>query len=235
MKTVDDVLKEMKKVSSAKAIAKQQHFGISTERSFGLTTPQSKAIAKKIGANHGLALQLWKTNVHEARHIAALIAEPSRTTEKLMEAWLKDFDSWDTVDGTCSYLFRKIPCAYEKAMEWTSREKEFEKRAGFTMIAQLAVHDKKAADQQMEQFFEPILRESSDERNFVRKAVNWALRQIGKRNERLCKKAIAIAKQMQKKNDPASKWIAADALRELESYMKAGRIKNVGTKNSSSV
>ena len=228
MNSVDEILKEMKKVSSAKAKAAKEYFGISTGTSYGLTTPQSKAIAKKIGKNHALALELWKTKVHEACHIASLIADPLQTDERLMEKWLKDFNSWDIVDGTCTYLFRKHPLAYEKALEWSSREKEFEKRAGFTMMANLAVHDKKASDKMMEQFFEPILRESSDERNFVRKAVNWALRQIGKRNERLCRKAIAVAKQMQKKGDASSRWIAADALRELERYQKEGKIKNVG-------
>ncbi len=228
MKTVEEVLKEMKKLSSPKALAAQEHFGISSANSYGLTTPQSKSIAKKIGMNHSLALQLWKTKIHEARHIAALVADPAQTDIKLAEQWLRDFDSWDTVDGTCSYLFRKTPFAYAKALEWTTREKEFEKRAGFTMMAQLAVNDKTAEDKLMEQFLPVILRESSDERNFVRKAVNWALRQIGKRNERLCKKAIAVAKQMQKKNDASSKWIAADALRELEKYLKEGKIKNVG-------
>jgi 3-methyladenine DNA glycosylase AlkD len=228
MNTVDEVLKEMKKVSSAKAIAMQRHFGIYASASYGLTTPQVKEIAKKIGMNHGLALLLWKTKIHEARHVAAMIADPFRTDEKMMERWLKDFDSWDTVDGTCSCLFRKNPAAYKKAMEWSSREKEFEKRAGFTMMAQLAVHDKKADDTLMEQFFEPIISESSDNRNFVRKAVNWALRQIGKRNKRLCKKAIAVAKIIRKKNDTSSKWIAADALRELEKYLEKGKIKNIG-------
>src|SRR5689334_12017050 len=143
MNTVEDILKEMKKISSAKAIAAKEYFGISTETSYGLTTPQTKAIAKKIGKNHALALELWKTKVHEARHIAGLIADPSQTDEKLMEKWLKDFNSWDIVDGTCTYLFRKHSSAYEKAMEWTHREKEFEKRAGFTLMANLAVHDKK--------------------------------------------------------------------------------------------
>jgi 3-methyladenine DNA glycosylase AlkD len=228
METTEEVLKEMKKISSAKAKAAKEYFSIATDTSYGLTTPQSKAIAKKIGKNHALALELWKTNIHEARHIASLIADPLQTDDRLMEKWLKDFNSWDIVDGTCTYLFRKHPSAYEKAMEWTHREKEFEKRAGFTLIANLAVHDKKASDKLIEQFFEPILRESSDERNFVRKAVNWALRQIGKRNERLCKKAIAVAKQMQKKGHASSKWIAADALRELERYQKEGKIKNVG-------
>ena len=230
MTSIDEILIEMKKHSSAKAIAAKEYFGISIETSYGLTTPQIKAIAKKIGKNHKLALELWKTNIHEARHIAGLIADPLQTDEKLMEKWLKDFNSWDIVDGTCTYLFRKLPSAYEKAMEWSTRKKEFEKRAGFTLMANLAVHDKKASDKMMEQFFEPILRESSDDRNFVRKAVKWALRQVGKRNERLCKKAIAVAKQIQKKGDASSKWIAADALRELERYQKEGKIKNVGVK-----
>lgn len=230
MNTVDEVLKAMKKIASPEAIAAKKNFGISTTTSYGLTTPQTKLIAKKIGKNHALALELWKTNVHEARHVASLIAEPARTNERLMEKWLRDFNSWDIVDGTCSYLFRKTPEAYAKALEWSARKKEFEKRAGFTMMAQLAVHDKKATDKMMQQFFEPIIRESTDERNFVRKAVNWALRQIGKRNERLCAEAIAVAKKIQQKNDSTSKWIAADALRELESYLKNGKIKNVGSR-----
>jgi len=227
---LDDVLSELKKLSSPKALAAQEYFGVAVENRLGLTTPQMRSIAKKIGTNHPLALQLWKTKIHEARHVATMIADPDQTTEKLMEQWLKDFNSWDIVDDCCSSLFRKTPLAYAKAMEWTSREKEFEKRAGFTMMAQLAVHDKKAGDHLMEQFFEHIIRESSDQRNFVRKAVNWALRQIGKRNERLCKKSIAVAKKIRQKNDPASKWIAADALRELEKYLKEGKIKKVGMK-----
>jgi 3-methyladenine DNA glycosylase AlkD len=157
-----------------------------------------------------------------------MIADPNQVTDKLMEQWVKDFNSWDIVDGTCSSLFRKTPFAYRKAMQWSKRKKEFEKRAGFAMMAQLAVHDKNAEDEKFEQFFPYIKAESGDERNFVRKAINWALRQIGKRNERLCKKAIAVAKEIQKKGDTASRWIAADALRELEKYQREGKIKEVG-------
>lgn len=227
--TTEEILLELKNNSSPKTVAAQEHFGIDAENRMGITAPKMRAIAKKAGTNHPLALQLWKTKIHEARQIAAMIADPAQTDEKLMEQWLRDFSSWDLVDGCCSSLFRKTPFAYAKALEWTSREKEFEKRAGFSMMAQLAVHDKKAADKMMEQFFDPIFRESSDPRNFVRKANNWALRQIGKRNERLCKKAIDVAKKIQSKNDTVSKWIAADALRELEKYLKEGKIKNVGT------
>ena len=228
MNSVKEILDEMKKLSSEKTRARHAYFGIEVVNSYGLTTPQSRALAKKIGPNHRLALELWKSNVHEARHIATMIAEPKLTTEALMEEWCREFYSWDLVDGCCSSLFRKTPYAYAKAMEWSAREKEFEKRAGFTMMAQLAVHDKKATDAEMERFLPVLVRESADERNFVRKAVNWALRQIGKRNERLCKKALRACGEMQKKGDASSRWIASDAIRELEKYLKEGRIKKVG-------
>jgi 3-methyladenine DNA glycosylase AlkD len=189
-----------------------------------------RAIAKRIGKNHALAIRLWKTKIHEAKHIASMIADPEQVDEKLMEDWMRGFNSWDIVDGCCSSLFRKLPVAYEKAIKWSRREKEYEKRAGFTMMAMLAVHDKKAADKKFEQFLPILIRESADDRNFVRKAVNWALRQIGKRNERLCKKAIKAAQEIFSKGDASSKWIASDALRELEKYQKEGKIKDIGTK-----
>jgi 3-methyladenine DNA glycosylase AlkD len=229
MQSVDEVIAEIKKLSSDKGKAAQAYFGIKDIHNYGLTTPQMKALAKKIGRNHALALQLWKTGIHEARHIAAMTADPKQVTEKMMEQWMKDFNSWDIVDGCCLTLFDKTPFAWKKAIEWAKRKPEFEKRAAFSLMAILAVHDKKAADSQFEKFFPHIIRESGDERNFVRKAVNWALRQIGKRNKRLCKKTIAIAKEIYKKDDPSSKWIAADALRELEKYLKEGKIKNIGS------
>lgn len=224
----DKIVEEIKKLSSVKAKEAQVYFGISGVNSYGLTTPQMRLIAKRIGKNHSLALQLWKTGIHEARHIAAMVADPEKLNDKLMESWLKDFNSWDIVDGTCSSLFRKSEKAFDKAIEWTKRKKEFEKRAGFTLMAQLAVHNKQAKDKELEAFLPHIIRESHDERNFVRKAVNWALRQIGKRNERLCKKAILTAKEIYKKDDFSSRWIATDALRELEKYLKEGKIKNIG-------
>jgi 3-methyladenine DNA glycosylase AlkD len=230
MKTAEEVLKAMQKASSSKTIASQKRFAIGSVNNIGLTVPQMRMIAKQAGKNHSLALELWKTKIHEARHIAAMIADPKQVTEKLMEQWLRDFNSWDIVDGCCSGLFDKTPMAYEKAMEWSKRKKEFEKRAGFTMMATLVVHDKKGEDKKFEEFFPFILNESGDERNFVKKAVNWALRQIGKRNARLCKKAIQVAKKIYEKGDSSSRWIASDALRELEKYQKEGKIKNTGTK-----
>ena len=160
--TLEDILLQLQNNASPKTLAAQEHFGITIENRLGITAPQMRTIAKNVGTNHPLALQLWKTKIHEARQIAAMIADPAQTNEKLMEQWLNDFKSWDLVDGCCSSLFRKTPIAYQKELEWTPREKEFEKRAGFTMMAQLAVHDKKASDKMMEQFFEPIIRESSD-------------------------------------------------------------------------
>jgi 3-methyladenine DNA glycosylase AlkD len=228
MQTVEEVVSEIKKLSSDKGKAAQAYFKIENINNYGLTVPQMRTIAKKIGRNHKVAIELWKTKIHEARHIAAMTADPKQVTEKLMEQWLKDFNSWDIVDGCCLTLFDKTLFAWQKAVEWTNRAKEFEKRAAFSMMAILAVHDKKAEDGRFEQFFPYIVNASTDERNFVRKAVNWALRQIGKRNERLCKKAVSVAKEIYKKGDSTSRWIAADALRELQKYQKEGKIRNIG-------
>jgi len=228
--TSEAVVLELKRLSSKKAKATQEYFGVKNFNRLGISTPPLRKLAKQIGKDHELALQLWKTGIHEARHVAIFIADPKQVTEKLMEQWLKDFDSWDTVDNCCGTLFEKTPWAFEKATEWTRRKKEFEKRAGFVMMAELAIHDKKSEDKKYEQFFPYLIAESHDERNFVRKAVNWALRQIGKRNERLCKKAIAVAKEIQKKGNSSSKWIAADALRELEKYKREGKIRAIGMK-----
>ncbi len=230
MKTVKEILTEIRKHSSTEIKKSREYFGIKNINSYGLTSPQMQSISKSIGKNHSLALELWNTGIHEAMHIAIMIADSKLLTEKLMERWLKDFNSWDIVDNCCGTLFIKSPAAYEKAIEWSGRKKEFEKRAGFSLMAMLAVHDKIAGDKNFESFFPYLLRESSDERNFVRKSVNWAIRQIGKRNLRLCKKAIELSEEIKLKDDSTSRWISTDALRELKGYMKDGRIKNIGEK-----
>jgi 3-methyladenine DNA glycosylase AlkD len=229
MHTVETTLHELKKLASSVQDEAPYHFGITASKSLGaIKTPDLRKLAKQIGRNQPLAQLLWNTGIHEAKHVAIFIADPKAFSEKLMEQWLKDFDSWDIVDNCCGTLFDKTPFAFEKAIEWTKRKKEFEKRAGFAMMAELAVHDKKSEDKKFEQFFPYIIAESHDDRNFVKKAINWALRQIGKRNERLCRKAIAAAKQIHKKNDAASRWIGTDALRELEKYRVEGKIKSIG-------
>jgi len=227
--TVDRVLRTIRKSKNAANVAGQARFGITGVQSYGMTKPQMKALARRIGKNHALALALWKTRIHEARHIAALIAEPARVTEAMMERWVRDFNAWDIVDDCCSVLFCRTPFAYRKAMAWSRRKREFEKRAGFALMAFLAVHDKKASDARFVPFLARIEQASSDGRNFVRKAVNWALRQIGKRNARLCAAAIDTARRIAAKDDGASRWVASDALRELLRYRKEGRIRDIGT------
>ena len=228
--TIDAVINQIKSLSSSKGKDSKSYFGIQTVNSFGLTSPQMKSIARAIGKDHNLALKLWKTEIHEARHIAVMIADYNKVTEKLMEYWVKDFNSWDIVDNCCGTLFDKTPYSYSKAKEWSYREKEFEKRAGFTMMATLAIHDKQAEDKLFEEFFPFIYNESGDGRNFVKKAISWAIRQIGKRNERLCKKAIALTVKIRAKGDSMSRWAASDASRELINYHHKGRIRNIGVK-----
>ena len=222
--TLREVVTELKTAANPVWVAQSQSkFGITTTSALGIRIPVLQKIAKTIGKNHDLAVQLWDQKIHEGRLLAAMIAEIEYTDEALMESWLHDFNSWDMVDGVCGSLFIYHELAWQKAVEWTSREPEYEKRAGFTMMAGLAVHDKKATDKQFEQFFPLISKHSIDSRNFVKKAVNWALRQIGKRNAHLCKRSIAVAESILHKHSlPAStsesrsaRWVANDALREL--------------------
>jgi len=214
---LDSILKHLQSLGDRKAVEGMARFGITTPKAFGVSAPVLKEIAREIGKNHALALELWATGVLEARSIAAVIDEPSKVTERQMERWVKGFDNWAVCDGCCMYLFDKTAFAWKKVVEWSRREKEFEKRAAFSLMAVLAVHDKTAKDKQFLSLLPIIKREAVDERNFVRKAVNWALRQIGKRNFVLNKKVIQVAKEIQKINSRSARWIAADALRELTS------------------
>jgi len=223
---IQEALKELKKHSSEKDRKGMKRFGINTETALGTNVYETRKIAKKTGKNHLLALELWKTNVHEAIMLAGFVDEPEKVSEKQIEEWVKDFNSWDLCDQICSNLFDQTPFAWKKAVEWTERKKEFEKRAGFVLMCCLAVHDKKAEDKKFEEFFPLIKKHSADERNFVKKAVNWALRQIGKRNLKLNKKAVKLAKEIKKIDSKPAKWIASDALKELESIKVQERLKN---------
>jgi 3-methyladenine DNA glycosylase AlkD len=203
-------------------------FGITTRKVFGVSTPDLRKMAREIGKNHDLAQELWSVDVLETRGLAFLIDDPSEVTEKQMEQWVREFDNWAVCDGCCANLFDKTVFAWKKAVEWSQRKREFEKRAAFTLMAALAVHDKKAADKEFVSFLPIIKREAKDERNFVKKAVNWALRQIGKRNLALNKKAIQTAREIQRMNSRSAKWIAADALRELTSTAVQRRLAGKG-------
>lgn len=191
-------------------------FGINVSNALCISMPALRKLAKEIGKDHALALALWETEIHEARILAALVDDPKQVTEAQMDHWVAGFDSWDVCDGCCSSLFDKTKFAYDKCFEWSRDDREFVKRAGFTMMATLAVHDKKAGDATFNRFFPVILKGSTDERNFVRKAVNWALRQIGKRNLSLNKEAIAVGNEMKTIDSKSARWIASDALRELQ-------------------
>lgn len=211
-----EVLSILKSMANPEDRAGMARFGITVDRAFGgVSTPVLKKLARQIGKDHRLAQELWKSGYHEARHLAALIDEPAKVTEKQLERWARDFDSWDVVDGCCLNLLVETPYAHRKAVEWSRREEEYVKRAAFSLMAVLAVHDKHAPDAKFLKFLPIIKRESVDERNFVKKAVNWALRQVGKRNRRLNKAAIATAKQIRQIDSRSARWIAADALREL--------------------
>ncbi len=211
------VIKKLQSLSNPENIKGMARFGISPDKAFGISKPELRALAKEIGKDHRLALQLWETGYLEARIIASLIDEPEKVTESQMDKWVKDFDSWDVCDQCCINLFDKTPFVLKKIKKWSRAKEEYVKRAAFSLLAVIAVHDKKAADPVFIKFFPIIKRESTDKRNFVKKAANWALRQIGKRNIVLNKEAIKLAKEIQKIDDKTAKWIASDALKELES------------------
>ena len=227
MEKVEGVLKKLKKLSNPKNVKGMARFGIKPDKALGISIPNLRKLAKEIGKNHKLALQLWRSEIHEARILAGMIDEADKATEKQMDLWIKGFDSWDVCDQVCANLFDKTSFAFKKAIEWTRREEEFEKRAGFALMACLAWHDKGAGDSKFIKFFPAIKRESIDERNYVKKAVNWALRQIGKRNRNLNKEAIKIALVIQKIESKSARWIANDALRELKSEAVQKRLSTI--------
>jgi 3-methyladenine DNA glycosylase AlkD len=220
-----EAMNKLKALGSPENVAGMARFGIRPKNAYGIAAPAVQTLAKKIGTDHRLAQQLWRSGNHDARGLAALIDDPAAVNEPQMESWAKDFDSWAVVDGTCNNLFRKTAFAHRKAIEWAEREEEFVKRAGFTMMACLTVHDKQAPDAQFLRYLDIAKRKSTDERNFVKKAVNWAVRQIGKRNLQLRQAAISTAKQIQRLDSKAARWIAADALRELTSKKAVAMIR----------
>lgn len=217
MNDLNDILKLIKSNGNPENLAGMQRYGIRFDEAFGCNIPFLRKLAKQYRNNHELALELWGTGIHEARIVSFLIDDPSRVTKKQMEKWLKDVKSWDICDGLCSNLFRRTGFAYEKAIEWSYRKKEFEKRAGFVMMAVMAVHDKALKIKDFDLFLKRIKDESTDERNFVKKAVNWALRQVGKRDYELFEKAKVCAQEIKMLDSKSARWIAADALREFNS------------------
>jgi len=211
-----NILKNLSARANPANAAGMARFGIRSKNVLGISVATLRAMAKEIGRDHALALELWKTGMFEARILALLIDDPAGVTAKQMERWARDFDNWAICDGVCLHLFRKTPFAWSKAVEWAGRKEEFVKRAGFVLMAVLAVHDKKAEDRRFLDLFPLIAREAMDGRNGVKKAVNWALRQIGKRNRTLHAAAVDASQKIRTLDSPSARWIAADALREFK-------------------
>ncbi|MFC2002664.1 DNA alkylation repair protein [Chloroflexota bacterium] len=221
-----DILKKLETLSDPKAVEGMVRYGINPENTYGVSIPNLRRLTKEIGVDHALAQQLWASGIHEARILASMVDDPKMVTEEQVEGWVNDLDSWDVCDQCCMNLFKKTKFAYQKATEWSLNNKEFTKRAGFVLMACLAVSDKKADDRQFEPFFPLIKREAADNRNFVKKAVNWALRQIGKRSLNLNRKAIETAEEIQRMGPRSAKWVASDAIRELASQAVQERLRN---------
>jgi 3-methyladenine DNA glycosylase AlkD len=213
--TCEETVERLRSLGDPKAVEGMAQFGVHVAIALGVSAPNLRRLAKEIGKDHDLAGKLWKTGIHDARILAVLIDDLAKVTVPQMERWAGDFDSWAVCDAACCCLFDKTPHAWDKAVEWTGREPEYVKRAGFVLMASLAVHDKKAPDERFEAFLPLLVLHATDERNFVKKAVNWALRQIGKRNRRLNRLAVRAATEIRKIDSTAARWIASDALREL--------------------
>ena len=222
---VSRIVAELERRGSRRNVEGMARFGIRAKICYGVAKPRLDEIARRCGKSHTLALELWRTGIHDARILAGMVDEPAKVTAKQMEAWVREFDNWDICDGTCCHLFVFANPAWEKARAWSSRKNEFEKRAGFALAAYLAYRDKSAPDSAFRKYLKIIEREAWDERNFVRKAVNWALRNIGKRNIALNRAAINTAKRLHTSEISATRWVAADALRELQSDAAQARLR----------
>jgi len=226
MISVDKVLKKLEAKAKPDQLAGMARYGIAIEKRLGVSIPELRKIAKQIGKNHDLALEMWKTGISEAMILASMIDEPNKVTEKQMDEWTKDFNSWDVCDQVCMNLFDKHSLVWKKILDWSRRNEEFVKRAAFALLACLAVHNKEASDQKFIDFLPVIKREATDNRNYVKKAINWALRNIGKRNPNLNKAAITFTREIQQIDSKASRWIASNAIKELESDAVQKRLEN---------
>jgi 3-methyladenine DNA glycosylase AlkD len=225
---VEGILSRLEGMADRKSAAHMSRAGINPDRALGVKIPNLRGLGKEIGTDHELALALWEHGLRETMILASLVADPKQTSEELMESWASDFYDWEVCDQTCMNLFEKPPLterAYSLARRWSGRTEEFVKRAGFVLMARLAVSDKKAPDDAFSPFFEDIVREADDGRNMVKKGINWALRQIGKRNLSLRERAVKTATALRERDSSAARWVAADALRELNSEAVIERLR----------
>ena len=223
--SVHQILGRLRALANTKNVQGMARFGMTSEGRLGISMPQLRLIARQAGTSHPLALALWKTSIPEARILASMIADPEKLTERQMEGWVKDFNSWDVCDQVCLNLFVRSPFAWKKVREWSGRKEEYVRRAAFALLACLAVHDKNTADRMFAGALSLVARASTDDRNFVKKAVNWALRGIGKRTWHLNTAALETARIIRQMPSTSARWIAGDAIRELENPAIRKRIK----------
>jgi 3-methyladenine DNA glycosylase AlkD len=223
--TCAEVLRELEDLANPEVRAKLPYFGVPAPIANGVSAPVLHKLAREIGKDHRLANQLWTCEVHEAKILASLVGEPQKATGREMEVWAQAFDSWDVVDTVCCYLYAGSKFAWKKAQDWSKRRELFIKRAGFSLVAYLSYKDKQSPDEKFTKFLKVVERESDDDRHLVKKAVNWALRNIGKRNLKLNREAIRVAEKLRKRDSRAARWIAADALRELRSQAVQRRLR----------
>lgn len=217
-------------IESLRAIATKHtrigmtRFGIPNDHALGVTVGEMRTLAKRLGKNHELAAELWQTGIYEARMVASFVDDPALVTSSQMDRWARDFDNWAICDTACFALFDRTPYAWSKIRKWSGHRDEFVKRAAFALLASVTVHDKHTDDDLFVEGLALIERESQDGRNFVKKAVNWALRSIGKRNRMLHGCAVTVAQRLATSPDSISRWIGKDALRELKGEAVARRL-----------
>ncbi len=220
-----EIVRTLERMGDPVRLEGMARYGIDTRRAVGVTVTELRRVARDLGRDHELAAALWGSGVHEARILASLVDEPDRVTQAQMDAWVADLDSWDVCDGVCGNLFGRTPFALAKAVEWSAREPEFQKRAGFALMAWAAVHRKDLPDAAFASLLPVIRAGAADDRHYVKKAVSWALRQIGKRSAGLNVQAIRTAERIERMGTRSSRWIARDVLRELRSDAVQARLR----------
>ena len=226
--TADEVVARLKSLGNPEALAGMARYGITTDQALGVSMPKLRRMAREIGRNHALACDLWRTGIHDARILASLVDTPDAVTPRQMEEWVGDLDSWDVCDQCVMNLFARTTRAASTAVEWSVRAEEFVKRAGFVIMARLASTNPTEDDSVFQPFLAAIERESTDSRNFVKKSVNWALREIGARNVQLHEQSLEVARRLVQSDSASARWVGRDALKELEVRAACGRLRHLG-------
>jgi 3-methyladenine DNA glycosylase AlkD len=222
----DDVVARLRKLGSKSVRDGMLRYGIPNENAFGVSVGKIQKLSKELGRNHELALALWETGFYEARMLAAFVDDPKLVTRAQMDRWCKDFDNWGIVDTVCFKLFDVTPHAWKKVEQWSKRRDEFQRRAAYALLACLGVHDKQATNEKFIACFPLIEAAATDERNFVKKGVSWALRVIGRRNLELNNAATELAQRLADSPDPTSRWLGKEALREFKRPVVRRQLEN---------